>query len=113
VNQVQDEISKLQNEPVSAKELERVKTFIRSTGIRDLQSPLSRARALAQYELIEGNPDRINSDMEAKLAVTAEQIQAAARKYLKADVRTVLSIVPAPKAPEGNGSTKSAEKGDR
>jgi predicted Zn-dependent peptidase len=113
VNQLQDEFSKLQNEPVSAKELERVKTYIRSTGIRDLQSPLSRARALAQFELIEGNPDRINSDMEAKLAVTAEQIQAAARKYLKADVRTVLSIVPAPKVPEGSGSTKSTEKGKR
>jgi zinc protease len=113
VNQVQDEISKLQNEPVSAKELERVKTFIRSTGIRELQSPLNRARALAQFELIEGNPDRINSDMEATLAVTAEQIQAAARKYLKADVRTVLSIVPAPKVPEGSGETKSATKGGR
>jgi zinc protease len=113
VNQVQDEISNLQNEPVSDKELERVKTFIRANAIRDLQSPLSRARALAQFELIEGNPDRINSDMEAKLAVTAEQIQAAARKYLKADVRTVLSIVPAPKVPEGSGSTKSTEKGGR
>ncbi len=113
VNQVQDEISKLQNELVSAKELERVKTFVRSTRIRELQSPLNRARALAQFELADGNPDRINSDMEATLAVTAEEIQAAARKYLKAEVRTVLSIVPAPKAPEGSGQGKSATKDGR
>jgi zinc protease len=58
---------------------------------------LARARRLGQYELIDGNPDFINTEMASFLAVTADQIQAVARKYLVPERRFVLDIVPAPK----------------
>jgi len=96
VGQVQDEIAKLQNQPVEAKELERVKTLIRAGVIKNLQSSLSRARALAQYAIADGNPELINTELNAELAVTPAQIQAAAKKYLTADKRAVLEIQPAP-----------------
>jgi predicted Zn-dependent peptidase len=79
VGQVQDEIAKLQNQPVDAKELERVKILIRAAEIKSLQSSLSRAK-------------------------TPAQIQAAARKYLTADKRAVLEIQPAPAAQGGPAS---------
>jgi len=96
VAQVQDEIGKLQAAPLDAKELERVKTLMRASVVRDLQGSLSRARALAQYELADGNAALINTELDAALSVTAAQIQAAARKYLTPDKRAVLQIVPAP-----------------
>ena len=99
VAQVQDEIAKLQNQPVDAKELERVKTLIRAADIKGLQSSLSRAKTLAQYAIADGNPELINTELEASLAVTPVQIQAAARKYLTVDKRAVLEIQPAPAAP--------------
>jgi len=97
VGQVQDEIGKLANAPVEAKEFERVKMELRANRIRELESSLNRARALAQYAL-DGNPALINSELDSMLAVTPAQIQAAAKKYLTADKRAVLEIQPAPAA---------------
>jgi predicted Zn-dependent peptidase len=96
VGQVQDEIAKLQNQPLSAAELERIKTQLRATRIRDLQSSLTRARTLAQYTIADGNPGLINTELDAMTAVTAAQVQAAAKKYFVADKRSVLAIQPAP-----------------
>jgi predicted Zn-dependent peptidase len=98
VGQVQEEIAKLQNEPVDAKELERFKTQLRAMRIRELQSSISRARALAQYTIADGDPSLINTELDKMIAVTPAQIQAAAKKYLVAGKRAVLVIQPAPPA---------------
>ena len=60
---------------------------------------MNRARSLAQYTITDGNPELINTELDAMLAVTAEQVQAAARKYLTPDKRAILEIVPAPGGP--------------
>jgi zinc protease len=96
VAQVQEELDKLANQPVDAKELERVKMQLRASQLRDLQSSLSRAKALGQYEITDGDPALINTELERMLAVTPEQIQAAAKKYLTPAQRAVLVIQPAP-----------------
>ena len=43
-------------------------------------------------------PDLINTDLEKFLAVEPAEIQAAAKKYLTPERRSVLQIVPAPPA---------------
>lgn len=110
VGHVQDEIAKLQNQPVDAKELERVKTLMRAGVIKNLQSSLSRARTLAQYAIADGNPELINTELNAALAVTPAQIQAAAKKYLTADKRAVLEIQPAP-ATQGGPAANAPKEG--
>jgi predicted Zn-dependent peptidase len=111
VGQVQDEIAKLQNQPVDARELDRVKTLIRAGVIKNLQSSLSRARELAQYAIADGDPELINTELNAALGVTPAQIQAAAKKYLTADKRAVLDIQPAPAAQ--GGPAPNAPKEDK
>jgi predicted Zn-dependent peptidase len=102
VGQVQEEIAKLQNQLVDAKELERVKTQLRASAIKEMQSSQNRAEALAQFELAEGNAELINTELDRILAVTPAQIQAAAKKYLVSEKRAVLEIQPAPpQAKEG------------
>ena len=96
VDQVQEEIAKIQNDGVEQKELDRARTLLRSERITGLQSSLTRAKQLAIYEVLDGKPELINSELESFLAITPAQIQAAAKKYLAADRRTVLDIVPAP-----------------
>jgi zinc protease len=108
IGQVQDEIAKLQNEPMNAKDLERVKTTMRAARIKELQSSMSRARELAQYTLADGKPELINTELEAMLAVTPAQIQAAAKKYLTPDRRAVLEIDPAPAG--GPGASQKEER---
>ena len=100
VSQVQEEIAQLQDKPVDAKELERVKTQLRASRLKDLQSSLSRARALAQYTVTDNNPQLINTELDAMLAVTPAQIQAAAKKYLTPQNRAILEIQPALKSAE-------------
>jgi len=96
VGQVQDEIARIQKEGVDPKELERVRTFLRAARIKELQSTLTRATLLAQYEMFDGKPELITSELDNFLAVTPEQMQAAAKKYLIPERRVVLEIVPAP-----------------
>jgi predicted Zn-dependent peptidase len=101
VDQIQDEISKLQNAPLEAKDLDRVKALIRSTVVSGLQSSLTRAQTLAQYEIADGNPSLINTELDALMAVTPAQVQAAASKFLSPGKRAVLEIQPAPRAAAG------------
>jgi zinc protease len=99
VDQAQEEIGKIQSEGVDAKELERARTLLRSDRITSLQSSLRRANLLGQYEILDGKPELINTDLEKVLAVTPAEIQAAAKKYLTPERRAVLEILPAPSAP--------------
>ncbi|HUQ90814.1 MAG TPA: pitrilysin family protein [Bryobacteraceae bacterium] len=96
VEQLQTEINKLQTTPVDTKELERARATLRSFRIRGLQSTMNRAQLLAQYELLDGAPELINTEIDQYLAVTPRQVQAAARKFLSQDKQSVLEVVPAP-----------------
>jgi predicted Zn-dependent peptidase len=98
VTQLQEEIAKLQNTPVDAKELDRVKTQLRASRVQGMQGSLSRARMLAQYEVTDGKAELINTELDAMLAVTPAQIQAAAKKYLVPEKRAMLEIQVAPPA---------------
>jgi zinc protease len=101
VEQAQEEIAKIQKDSVDAKELERARTLLRSERIMALQSSLHRAELLGKYEILDGTPELINTDLEKFLAVTPAEIQAVAKKYLTPERRTVLQILPAP-APKEN-----------
>lgn len=98
VAQVEDEIARIQKDGVDEKQLGRVKTFLRSARIRELQGSLGRARLLGQYELLDGKAEWINTEMEQLMAVTPAQVQAVAKKYLVPERRTVLEIQPEPTA---------------
>ncbi|MEN6536409.1 MAG: pitrilysin family protein [Bryobacteraceae bacterium] len=110
VGQVQDEIAAIQKDGVPEKELARIRTFFRASRVSGLQSSLRRATLLGQYELFDGNPDYINTEMDAFLAVTPAQVQAAARKYCVPEKRFVLEIVPAPKPEQSQAGVPAAEK---
>jgi zinc protease len=103
VQQVQEEIAKIQNGGVDAKELERARTLLRSDRITALQSSFQRAKLLATYEVLDGKPEYINQELDRLLAVTPAQIQAAAKQYLTPDLRSVLQIAVGPK-PQASSS---------
>src|SRR6266481_802261 len=97
VGQVQEEIAKVQRDGVEMKELERARTFLRAARIKELQSSLTRATYLAQFEMLDGKPELITSELDTFLAVTPEQIQAMVKKYMIPEKLVVLEIMPAPK----------------
>ena len=98
VEQVQEQIDAIVKDGIDAKELERVKSVMRLEKIGSLQTSLTRAKLLGQYEVFDGKPEMIDQDFTALFAVTPTQIQDVAKKYLNAARRDVLMVQPAPTA---------------
>jgi predicted Zn-dependent peptidase len=102
VDQAQEEIARIQKDGVDLKELERARTLLRSDQITSLQSSLHRAQLLGRYEIFDGKPELINTNLDNFLAVTPGEIQEVAKNYLTPERRTVLQILPAPAAAQEN-----------
>ena len=85
---VYEEIGKLQAEPVPAEELQKVKNEAKANAFRRLSSPIGIMFQLMQYEGT-GDWRLINSYPDLLDAVTAGDIQRAARAYFTREVDTV------------------------
>ena len=95
-----EEIARLLSEPVTAKELARVKINVRR-GAESRLTALSRAQALADAAAVFDDPDKVNTDSDLQLAVTAADIQRAAKAHLLTANRVVFVTNPAPGAQQG------------
>jgi zinc protease len=96
VSAFQDNIERVTREPVSAAELDRARTKIRSS-LYDLLSSSDRfglVDLLAAFALFDDDPDRINHIETEFSKVTPEQITQVATKYLRATNRTVVVVEP-------------------
>ncbi|HET8550216.1 MAG TPA: hypothetical protein VFL57_19530, partial [Bryobacteraceae bacterium] len=69
------------------------------------ESTMYRAIVLADNAAIYNDPNRINTDLARRLAVTAADIHRVAKKYLEPANRVVITTVPA-----GEGSRPAAAK---
>ncbi len=95
---ISEEIAKLHSEPVTAKELGRVRIALRRSAENRLTA-LSRAQALADAAAVYNDPERVNSELDGQLAVTAADIQKAARADLLMANRVVLVTKPGATGP--------------
>ncbi|MGD0772811.1 MAG: pitrilysin family protein [Candidatus Solibacter sp.] len=95
-----EEVARLHSEPVTDKELARVKINVRR-GAELRLTALSRAQALADAAAVFDDPNKVNSDSDLQLAVTAADIQRAAKAYLVTANRVVFVTSPAGGAQQG------------
>jgi predicted Zn-dependent peptidase len=93
------EIERLRTEPVSAQELERVKTQARAEVLRSLDSNMGMARNLVEYEVKTGDWRNLFEELEAIAAVTPKDIQRVAQVTFQPENRTIGRILP--KAKDG------------
>jgi zinc protease len=89
------EIERLQREPVGEQELEKVKNQIEASFIFGQDSIFSQARLLAHHE-IALSWKAIDDYLPSIRKVTPEDIQRVAKKYLIPDNRTVGILIPLP-----------------
>lgn len=100
---IEAEIERIKAEGITPEELTKAKNqyrlgrFLGGDEYASLQTALGRALALAEYALLDGDPSLINSEMDHYMSVTADQIRAAAAKYLGTMNRSTLFIRPKPK----------------
>jgi predicted Zn-dependent peptidase len=97
---VYGELERIQREPPTTEELQRVRNQIDASGIQRLQSSFGLAFQLSSSEALWGDWRQTFRDQAALAAVTAQDVQRVARTYFTATNRTVATLVrPAAAAP--------------
>jgi zinc protease len=105
---ITEEIAKIQNDPPTARELERAVNQIESAFYGALERVGGfggKADRLNLYEHYTGRPDYFTEDLARYTSLDPRDVQSAARTYLKSDARLVLSVVP-----EGKRSLAAEKK---
>src|SRR5437016_7439971 len=91
---IYEEIARVQKEPIAEWELQKAKNTARRNFINGLQSSLARANSIGQYAVYYNEPNLINTRLDKVAAVTKEDVQRVANKYLVQTNRTVVITVP-------------------
>lgn len=84
------EIERAKNDMISERELQKLKNQIESEFVNSNASVAGIAESLANYHMYFGDANLINTEIDRYLAVTAEDIKAAANKYYAPENRVVL-----------------------
>ncbi len=99
--EIDEELARLAANPPTDEELQRAKNKIEAGAIFGLE-PVGgfggRAATLANYYLRTGDPGVLEKDLARYRAVTAADVSAAARTWLRKDARVVLTVTPRPAA---------------
>jgi len=102
---IYEEIERLKKEPIAEWELQKAKNTTRRNFINGLQSSLARAVTMGQYTVYYNEPNLINMRLDKVAAVTKEDVQRVANKYLIDTNRTVVLTMPKAKAKTATGAS--------
>ncbi|MEP7341407.1 MAG: pitrilysin family protein [Acidobacteriota bacterium] len=98
---IYEEITKLQQEPIADWELEKAKQFAKRSAVSSRQSSLGLAINIVEGATAYNDPYMANTRLTKLLAVTKEDVQRVAQKYLQPAKRTVGIALPKPKGVSG------------
>jgi len=90
---VREELKRLMNEPITERELARVRNSYRSSFLNRLASVQNKADILNAYNYMAGTPDYVQQDAMRYEKVTRADVQRVARKYLDRP-KVILTVVP-------------------
>jgi zinc protease len=89
-----DEINKIIKKGISDEELQKVKNQREAEFVSDKKDVMGKARSLADYNDLHGDPGMINKELEIYMNVTKEDILRVAKKYLDTKNRVILTYIP-------------------
>ena len=92
---IDDEIADVAKNPITTEELAKAKTQFLRRFIEQRRSTLATANAIGRDAVYFNDPNLINTVVDKENAVTLDQVNAAAKKYLVRDQRTVVISLPA------------------
>ncbi len=87
------ELKKIQNAPVSAKELEKAKNSIVADALRGLETNRGKAFAIGNGVIYANNPSYVNTEIKELQAVTAADVQRVMKQYFADNNRVVIYYV--------------------
>jgi zinc protease len=89
-----EEIEKLQNQPVTAEELDKAKNQLIAGQVLGRQTVNGKASDVGHFSVILGDWRLVNQEVAKYQKVSAADVQAAARKYFRPENRTVVYMLP-------------------
>jgi len=93
---IREQIKQLKNEPITDAELERVKTQVVASEVYERDSVFFQGYLIGLLETVGLEWQMIDEYVDKVQAVTAEQVQAVAKKYLVDDGLTIAELDPQP-----------------
>ena len=105
---LREQVDRLRKEPVSRQELERIQAQVVASKVYELDSVFYQAMQIGILETVGLDWRLLDQYVDRIKAVTPEQVQAVARKYLTDDALTVAVLEPLPLE---NGATAPATTG--
>lgn len=91
---INTELERVRNELITEEEFQKLRNQLESRMVNNNTTIASRAMSLANYHTVYGDASLINTEIERYMAVTREDIQAAAQNYMHEDNRVVLYYLP-------------------
>lgn len=105
------EIERLKREPVADWEMQKARGLARRDFINSIRDSVSRATLLGSYAALFKDPNLINKRLDGIDAVTKEDVQRVANKYLRPTNRTIVLTMPKQeKAQTATGQKQEAAK---
>lgn len=98
-DEITNAIEKAKTTPFTAKEIQEAKMRLRYSFAMGMDSPTKIAESVSFFTWVTGNPESINKAYELYDKVTAEQMMAAAKKYLTPQHLTIATISSADNCP--------------
>lgn len=95
-NAIEAQIARVQNELVAPEELDRIKAQVMAAKVFERDSTFYQAMQIGMLETIGLGWPRMDEYLEGVRAVTAEEVQAVAQKYLQPSKRTIAVLDPLP-----------------
>jgi zinc protease len=92
---VDEELMKLRAAPPDEREMARAKNSIAASFVSGMETIAGKADQLNAYYMFAGNPDYFAEDLARYQALQPNDIQAVVRRWLPADRRVELTVIPA------------------
>ncbi|HSJ75527.1 MAG TPA: pitrilysin family protein, partial [Gemmatimonadales bacterium] len=89
-----EDIEKLQQQPVSAEELDKARNQIIAGQVFNRQTVNDKAVDIGHADVILGDWRLVNQQIERYQKVSADDVQAVARKYFRPENRTIVHMLP-------------------
>ena len=103
------ELQQLRDQPVTPEELARAKNQLVAQTLRERETVDGRAAELGRAIVLEGDANRVNTDISDIQAVSAADVQRVARLYLKDEQRVAIRYLPESARPPGGDISSPAQ----
>ncbi|MGH1386474.1 M16 family metallopeptidase [Kordia sp.] len=98
--EIDDEIKKLQTELISEKDYQKLQNKFENNFVNSNSSVEGIANSLARFNVMYGDTNLINTEIDIYRSVTREEIREVANKYLKTNQRVLVEYLPTEKTQE-------------